>query len=165
MSRVTRSRTAPARQPAALVAWLVIAEAAGALSVLLARRGAWYTALAKPSWVPPDWLHAPVSVVLNGLLAVAGWLAWREAKRANTKPPLTIFVVVLVLAALWGPLLAGLQRPDLAMLDLSALWVANALAIRIFHRVRPAAGLLLVPYLAWTTGAAALTLSLWLRNG
>jgi len=153
------------RQPAALVAWLVIAEAAGALSVLLARRGAWYAALAKPPWAPPDWLHAPVAVVLNGLLAVAGWLVWREAKRAGARPPVAIFVVVLVLATLWGPLLAGLQRLDLAMLDLSALWVANALAIQIFHRIRPAAGWLLVPYLAWTTAAAAFTLSLWLRNG
>jgi tryptophan-rich sensory protein len=76
-----------------------------------------------------------------------------------------LLAVLLLLAVLWGPLFFGVHRPDLAMLDLSALWVANVLAIRIFHRIRPAAGWLLVPFLGWVTVAAALTLSIWLRNG
>jgi benzodiazapine receptor len=165
VSRVTRSRSRPANRGAALVAWIVGAEAAGALSALLSRRGAWYGALSKPGWAPPDWLHAPVMFLLYGALAVAGWLVWREGPAAATRRTMGLLAVLLLLAVLWGPLFFGVHRPDLAMLDLSALWVANVLAIRIFHRIRPAAGWLLVPFLGWVTVAAALTLSIWLRNG
>lgn len=149
----------------ALVAWIVGVEAAGALSALLARRGAWYDALAKPAWAPPEWLHAPLAVMLYGTLAVAGWLIWRMETKRESRTARMLFASLLLLAVLWGPLFFGGQRPDLAMLDISALWVANVLAIRIFHRIRPVAAWLLIPCLAWATGTGALTLSIWLRNG
>ena len=56
-------------------------------------------------------------------------------------------------------------RYDLAMLDLAVLWVVVVLTARAFHAVRPLAGWLLVPYLAWITFAGALNLFIWLRNG
>jgi len=41
--------------------------------------GAWYAALAKPAWNPPNAIFAPVWSVLYGLMAVAAWLVWRRA--------------------------------------------------------------------------------------
>ena len=40
----------------------------------------WYPALRKPSWTPPGWVFGPVWTLLYPLVAVAGWLAWREGR-------------------------------------------------------------------------------------
>ena len=43
------------------------------------RPGEWYEQLKKPSWRPPNRLFAPVWTILYVMIAVAGWLIWREA--------------------------------------------------------------------------------------
>ena len=39
----------------------------------------WYPALRKPAWTPPGWVFGPVWTLLYPLVAVAGWLAWRDS--------------------------------------------------------------------------------------
>ena len=46
-----------------------------------------------------------------------------------------------------------------------AMWLAIALTIRAFWQVRPLAGALLLPYLAWVTFATTLNAALWRLNG
>lgn len=57
-----------------------------------------------------------------------------------------------------------MHRPDLAFVDIVALWAVLAVTVVGFWRVTPAAGALMVPYLAWVTFAAALNLSIWRLN-
>ena len=38
----------------------------------------WYERLRKPSWRPPNRLFAPVWAILYVMIAVSGWLVWRE---------------------------------------------------------------------------------------
>jgi tryptophan-rich sensory protein len=148
-----------------VLAWLVGVEAVGAISAMLARRGAWFDALQKPAWTAPDWLFESVRTLLFALLALAAWMVWRERERTPVRLALIWFGVLLALAALWAPLLHGLRRPDLAMLCLSALWVTIVMTMISFHRIRAAASWLLLPFAFWTTYVAALVLSLWVRNG
>lgn len=56
-------------------------------------------------------------------------------------------------------LLGWLALANILLLD--ALVVATMLA---FHRVRPLAAALLIPYLVWIAFATALTFSTWTRN-
>jgi TspO/MBR family len=53
------------------------------------------------------------------------------------------------------PLFFGLHRPDLAFLEIMVLWV---------YPIHSGAALLLVPYLAWVSFAAALNLTVWRLN-
>jgi len=92
---------------------------------------------------------------------VAAWLAWREVGLGIALVP---FAVQLVLNAAWTWLFFGLRRPGLALADLVVLWLAVAVTLVAFWAVRPLAGALLLPYLAWTTFAGALNASLWRRN-
>lgn len=166
MSRVTSKRAkASPRSGGAVLAWLVGVEAVGAVSAMLARRGAWFDALRKPAWSAPDWAFESVRTLCLALLALAAWLVWRERARLPVRLPLIWFGVMLALGALWEPLLQGLRRPDLAMLCLSALWVTIIMTMISFHRVRPVASWLLLPWLLWITYAGALVLSIWVRNG
>lgn len=166
MSRVTTKRRQASQEGRGVVlAWLVGVEAAGAVSAMLSRRGAWFDALQKPAWTAPGWMFESVRTLCFALLAFAAWIVWRERGRMPVRLALIWFGVTLALSALWAPLLQGLRRPDLAMLCLSALWVAIVMTMVSFHRIRPLASWLLLPWLLWITYVAALVLSLWVRNG
>ncbi|HKB71176.1 MAG TPA: TspO/MBR family protein [Thermoanaerobaculia bacterium] len=132
--------------------------AASAATAIIAGRfrpGAWYAALAKPSWTPPGWLFAPVWSLLYLGMAVAGWLVWRAGGRGAILP-LAIWVGQLVSNAVWSWLFFGLHRPPAALADivvLLVLIVAFAVTARPFSR--GAAGLF-VPYAVWVLFAASL---------
>jgi translocator protein len=44
------------------------------------------------------------------------------------------------------------------------LWAAIAATAVRFYRIKPVAGLLLVPYLAWSTFASVLNVTVWRMN-
>ena len=124
----------------------------------------WYERLVKPRWRPPNWLFAPIWTVLYLTIAVSGWLVWREAGFAGVALPLAIFALQLVLNAAWTPLFFGLHRPDLAFLEIMVLWVSILATIVLFYPIHSGAALLLVPYLAWVSFAAALNFAVWRLN-
>ena len=123
--------------------------------------GAWYAALAKPAWNPPNAIFAPVWSVLYGLMAVAAWLVWRRAGFSGAGAALGLFAVQLILNALWSYLFFGRHQPGLAFGDIVVLWVAILSVVLLFLRVDRVAGALLLPYLAWVGFAAYLNFTLW----
>jgi tryptophan-rich sensory protein len=146
------------------LAGFVAACFAAASSGAFFRPGDWYRGLRKPAWTPPNWLFAPAWTLLYILIAVSGWLVWRKTGLAGAPAAFAAYVLQLVLNAGWSAIFFGMRRPDLALFEVVALWIAIALTIVTFGQVEPFAALLLVPYLAWVTFAAALNLSVWRLN-
>lgn len=128
------------------------------------RPGAWYERLKKPSWRPPNRVFAPVWTVLYVMIAVSGWLIWREAGFAGAALPLAVYALQLVFNAAWTPLFFGLHRPDLGLVDIVLLWLSIAATIVLFMPIHVGAASLLAPYLAWVTFAAALNFAIWRLN-
>ncbi len=128
------------------------------------RPGAWYAALARPAWSPPNWIFAPVWTLLYLLMGVSAWLVWRRAGFGGARLALGIFGVQLALNALWSWLFFGLHRPDLALVDIVLLWGAILAVVILFGRVDKVAGALQLPYLAWVTFAMALNGAIWWLN-
>jgi tryptophan-rich sensory protein len=116
----------------------------------------WYPALRKPSWTPPSWIFGPVWTALYGMMAVAGWLAWRDGR---TRSATLVFLLQLFLNGAWSWVFFGARRPDLAFACVVALWLAIIATIAAFWRVSRMAVILFVPYLAWVSFAAALNLA------
>jgi len=135
-----------------------------ALTGALFHPGAWYERLKKPSWRPPNWLFAPAWTVLYLMIAVAGWLVWRQAGLAGAGLALAVYAVQLMLNAAWSPLFFGLHRPDLGFVDIILLWMSILATIVLFGPIQSVAALLLVPYLAWVTFAGALNFAVWRLN-
>lgn len=152
------------RQTLALGGWLLLCFTAAGTGTFVST-GGWYVALQKPSWNPPAWVFGPAWTLLYILMAVAAWLVWREGGWKAQARPLAWFLVQWLLNALWTPLFFGLHRPGLAFAEIILLWLAIAATLAAFWRVRKGAGLLLVPYLAWVTFAAALNFTIWRLNG
>lgn len=128
------------------------------------RPGEWYERLAKPKWRPPNWLFAPVWSVLYLMIAVSGWLVWREAGFSAATFPLSIYAISLGLNGAWSGLFFGLHRPDLAFLDVILLGVSIVATIIIFYPIEQFSALLLLPYLIWVIFAAMLNFAVWWMN-
>jgi benzodiazapine receptor len=124
----------------------------------------WYPALRKPAWTPPGWLFGPVWTVLYVSMGVAAWLVWTKAGLRSAAVALALFALQLALNAAWTPVFFGLHRPGTAFGVIVALWAAIVAATAAFWQVRPVAGLLMLPYLAWVTFAAALNFAIWRMN-
>lgn len=123
--------------------------------------GAWYAALNKPTWTPPDWLFPVAWTILYLMIAIAGWLAWRAG---GVGPAIIIWTVGLALNALWSYLMFGRHDITLALVDVAALWIATAAFIAATWHLAPTAAYLFIPYLLWVSFAAALNFEVWRLN-
>jgi tryptophan-rich sensory protein len=121
----------------------------------------WYPALRKPSWTPPGVVFGLVWTLLYALMAVAGWLAWREG-RARFGP--LAYLVQLALNAAWPWLFFAERRPDLSLACAVALWLALLVTIVAFWRVSRGAAALMLPCLAWVSFATVLNHAVWRLN-
>jgi tryptophan-rich sensory protein len=121
----------------------------------------WYPALAKPAWTPPGWVFGPVWTLLYPMLAVAGWLAWREGRSRRAT---LLFLLQLALNAAWPWIFFGERQVGWALVCVVLLWLAILATLAAFWRVSRGAALLLVPYLAWVAFAAALNAAIWWMN-
>jgi tryptophan-rich sensory protein len=135
-----------------------------AMTGALFRPGEWYERLKKPAWRPPNRLFAPVWTILYLMIAISGWLVWREAGFTGAALPLAVYALKLLLNAAWTPLFFGLHRPDLGFVDIVLLWLSIVATIMLFVPISFGAALLLVPYLAWVTFATALNFAVWRLN-
>ena len=66
--------------------------------------------------------------------------------------------------ALWSWLFFAWRLGAASFAEVVVLWILIACTLVVFWRVRPLAGILLLPYLAWVSLATALTYTVWQRN-
>ena len=83
---------------------------------------------------------------------------------AKHRSALTLFLVQLAVNALWSWLFFAWHRGALAMADIILLALLIVATMRSFWKVRPLAGILLVPYLCWVLFASALNYAVWQLN-
>jgi benzodiazapine receptor len=156
-----------ARDVIKLVVAIVACQGAGAIGSIFTTPAipTWYAALEKPFFTPPNWLFAPAWITLYLLMAIAAFLIWRQGLgQKGVKSTLVVFLVQLVLNALWSVVFFGLQSPLWGMVVILALWVAILLTIIRFFRLSTAAGALLLPYILWVSFASALNIAIWVLN-
>lgn len=150
-----------------LVISLVACQCAGLIGSIFTTPAipTWYATLEKPLFTPPNWLFAPAWVTLYVLMGIAAFLVWHKGLREEgVKPALVMFLVQLVLNALWSVVFFGLKSPVGGAVAIIILWVAILFTILRFFRLSVAAGSLLIPYILWVSFAAALNISIWILN-
>lgn len=154
-----RTDRSGARNMLALLGWFLASFAASGIgSIASINARGFYQELERPSWAPPGWLFGPVWTTLFVLMAIAAWLVWRARGWQGARLALTLFMVQLVFNALWSWLFFAWRIGPAAIIDVLLLWVLIVATLICFWRVRPLAGALLIPYLAWVSYASALTI-------
>lgn len=159
------SRLTPSGQILGLFGWLLASIATGAIGGLASVNAAGvYDQLVQPSWAPPAGLFGPVWSVLFVLMGISAWLVWREHGFRNAGAALALYAMQLVANALWTWLFFAWRQGALAFAEIMILWLLISATMALFWRLHRTAALLLVPYLAWVSFAAALNLTLWRLN-
>ena len=150
-----------------IIVCLGVTFSAPVIASFVANPGAsdWYANLNKPFFNPPGWVFGPVWTVLYILMAVSAGMVWQKGLgERKVRAAMGIYLAQLILNAIWTPLFFGLEMPLLAFIDIVLLWAAIIFTILAFLRVSKIAGVLMAPYLVWTTFAAVLNFSLWYLN-
>jgi tryptophan-rich sensory protein len=145
-----------------VVICLLVSSIGGAITATSV--GTWYQTLQKPPFNPPDWVFAPVWATLYLLMAIAGWRVWRRTRFELRRQALLVFAAQLGLNVGWSFLFFGLQRIDLALVEIIILLFAIITNTLLFWRIDRWAGMLFVPYVLWLMYATTLNASLWLLN-
>ncbi len=140
---------------------IVALTGAAATTGSIFKPGPFYDSLAKPSWNPPDWLFPVAWTILYVMIAIAGWLVWREV---GLSVVMVIWAAQLVFNALWSYLAFGLKRFDWAFYELTLLWLSTGLFTLLAWPISQTASLLFMPYFAWVSFAGVLNLTIWRMN-
>jgi len=148
-----------------LIGWMLVVFVAAAIGALATRQARdFYARLVKPAWAPPGWVFGPVWTVLYLLMGLAAWLVWRTAGWHGAAAALSLFLAQLFCNALWSWCFFAWRRGALAFADIVLLLGLIVAMLFAFAHVHRLAAMLLVPYLAWVTFAAALTRAVWRAN-
>lgn len=116
----------------------------------------WFAGLAKPQIYPPPGTFAVVWTLLYALMGLALALIAAARGARGRGAAVAVFVLQLLLNLAWSPVFFGMHRISAALFLLLALDVAVIATMVLFWRVRPRAGMLLLPYLAWVFFASVL---------
>ncbi len=159
-------RTMPQRPYLTLAFFLIVTFAAGAIgsAATFENVRSWYPSLNKPSWNPPGWIFGPVWSCLYTAMAVAAWRVWRIQIGSTAPSVWRVYGTQLGLNALWSLCFFAWRRPDLALLDIAALWTLLVFTLVRFWRIDRVAGWLWAPYVAWVSFAAVLNATIYGLN-
>lgn len=146
--------------------WIVLAEAVGALSGWLTRKGVkvYNATIQQPTLSPPSMVFPIVWGIMFALMGIGAariYLAPASKARSHS---LLLFLVQLAFNFFWSIIFFNLQAFGVAFLWLIVLWILILLMILSFRKVDKPAAWLQIPYLLWVTFAAYLNLGVWLLN-
>ena len=150
--------TRRSRWKLAIVAVIAV-EILGGLSGWLSNSGygnRWFDGLRKPSFMPPGWAFGLVWPILYALLGIGLAMIIAEPQSRRRKVALVLFVVQLTLNFAWSPIFFAAHDIALAKWIIVAMAMIAGIAAAQFYGLRKAAGLLVLPYLAWLIFAFAL---------
>jgi len=150
-----------------LVMSILICQCAGIIGSFFTRRSIpeWYVFINKPVFNPPNWVFAPVWVSLFIMMGIAAFLVWRKGLcTPGVRSALMIFLLQLVLNSLWSIVFFGNRSILGGLVVIVVLWLAILWAIIKFFAISKPAGVLLIPYIAWTSFAFILNVALVVLN-
>jgi tryptophan-rich sensory protein len=141
------------------LAAVILIELVGGASGWLSNSGygnPWFDALQKPPFMPPGWTFGVVWPILYALMGIAVAMIIAEPPSPRRQAALTLFVIQLVLNFAWSPIFFAGHDIRLAKIIIFVMTAVAAAAAGQFLRLRKAAGLLMIPYLAWLVFATTL---------
>ena len=146
-----------------LLRWALICIPAclllGFLSGQLAQSGpdnVWFDNLAKPAIFPPPATFGIVWSILYALMGLALALvgsAWGARGRGLA---IAVFALQFIVNLAWSPVFFGAHQITGGLIVIAVLDLLVIVTTVLFWRIRPVAGVLMIPYLAWALFATVL---------
>ena len=124
-----------------------------------------FTLLRRPPLSPPMWVFPVVWTILFAAMGFASYLVYTAGgRRGEKRSALWTYGLQLLVNFAWPVFFFELNWRLFAFFWLILLW-AMILGVTVqFFRIRPRAGLLMLPYLAWVAFAGYLNFGIYLLN-
>lgn len=124
----------------------------------------WFFELEKPGIYPPPQTFGIVWSALYLVMGLALAMVVTARGAAERGRALALFALQFVLNLAWSPVFFGMQQIQGALILLVGIDLAVLATVWTFYRIRPLAGVLLVPYLAWVLFATVLNYQFLIAN-
>lgn len=146
-----------------LCAPVLLGMAAASLS---GNNNAFYSALHLPHWALPHSMIHTIWTILYLLMGLSAYLVYskQEISNSDRRCAMTFYGFALLANFLWSFLFFRFRLFTLAALWTIVVFVLLALCTMVFYRIRPWAGVLLAPTLAWLVFTGALNFSVAALN-
>lgn len=147
---------------------IIVSFIPGAIGNMYSPNGpsdAWYNMLNKSIVTPDGWVFGVAWTTLYALLGIALFLVMRnEQTRLSKTRAYLLFLIQMVLNALWSYTFFGAHMTGWALVVLIALIVASVMMMRAFRPFSKWASYLIWPYILWISFAAYLNIAIvWLN--
>lgn len=147
---------------------IIVSFIPGAIGNIYSPNGpsdAWYNMLNKSIVTPDGWVFGVAWTTLYALLGIALFLVMRnEQTRLSKTRAYLLFLIQMVLNALWSYTFFGAHMTGWALVVLIALIVASVMMMRAFRPFSKWASYLIWPYILWISFAAYLNIAIvWLN--
>lgn len=124
----------------------------------------WYAHLTPPPLTPPNWVFAPVWIILYLMMGLSLYLFWDNRKKIDKGRGYLIFILSLIANFSWSMLFFSIHSPLASLIDMAFLIILIILNIYYFKPVSKNSAYLLVPYLLWVLFATYLNIGFLLLN-
>lgn len=150
-------------RPGLLIFTIALPLAVGALSAMITGdMMKEYFFMNKPPLSPPSWIFPVVWTVLYIMMGFASYMVINSgADRSLITKALVLYGIQLVLNFFWSLLFFNSGLFLWAFIELIAMWLVIIFTTVMFFRARTSAGVLMVPYILWTTFAAYLNFAVY----
>lgn len=124
----------------------------------------WYNSLNTPMFMPPNWIFAPVWIILYLMIFASFWIFLKAKSPIKKSLAIIFFIVQLLLNFIWSTVF--FTRTDIqgALVIVIFMWLFIAFTIIEFYRISKLSAYLLIPYLLWVSFALYLNTSFYILN-
>ena len=122
----------------------------------------WYSEIVKPSFNPPDWIFAPVWIILYISMSVAIWLIWINPKRVEKI--IYIYFIHLIINGSWSICFFGLHLILASLIIIGIIIFFVVWLIKSYYPINKLSSFLMVPYLMWLSYAFVLNFYIFILN-
>lgn len=125
----------------------------------------WYKSLKKSNLTPPDYVFGYVWTILYIMMffSLIKYLTTNKKNKKN-KIGLIFFTIQLFFNVIWSPIFFKYKDIKKGLYVLIALWISLMITFNIFYKENKEAGLLLIPYLVWSSFALYLNYYIMVSN-
>lgn len=143
-----------------LIGIIIVTLIIGSLpSIIMNMMGMNIDDLTKPALYPPNIVFPIVWTILYVLMSISVFLATKDDNE-----PYTIYVIQLIVNALWTVIFFGFNFKLLGFIWILFLIVLVVIMIYQFYKHNKLAAILQIPYLLWLIFAAYLNMAIYLLN-
>lgn len=151
------------KDKSAFILALLIPIAVGTLSALFSGTMELYTQINKPELAPPGFLFPIVWTVLYILMGISSYIIFASDAPGKTRA-LNIYALQLFFNFFWSILFFRFHWYFISFLWLLVMIMLIVIMIGAFHKIKPLAAYLQIPYLLWCVFAAYLNFMIYRLN-